>query len=59
LSDGLRRFLTAVTGWLDAAGVPYMVASRLSGGSERQLADVAGILEALGDDLDSSTSRSG
>ena len=26
MSDGLRHFLTSVTGWLDSAGVPYMVA---------------------------------
>ena len=26
MSDGLRRFLTLATEWLDAAGIPYMIA---------------------------------
>lgn len=48
MSDGLRRFLTSVTGWLDSAGVPYMVAGSFAStlhGRPRSTQDVDVVID--------------
>ncbi|MBW2463637.1 MAG: hypothetical protein JRH11_18440 [Deltaproteobacteria bacterium] len=68
MSEGLVLSLRSMTEWLGNAGVPFMIPedvaytedvilsklewARLSGGSERQMRDVAGVIEAAGGDLD-------